>query len=263
VIVPHPAPGVWSIVLDNASTLFETNPALTSGERAEYAITARLFGASLHPIAARGATVSVDIQNGETAIREPVLNVSSGTLRSHRGTFLPTGLPNQIDIAVPGDATTLALHLRGDTATTRSLELYLYDCTSGECFLYDFGFPAAPSQTLVVRKPKAGRWVAAVNAAPFPLAKGQFVLDEIITTGATRRSTAVPNPHEPGDRWTETVAVGTAPPPVKGAQRILFFELVDLASEHAEAERPWGNRGGNPALLNRPAALGTAIYRFE
>ena len=163
-----------------------------------------------------------------------MLDISPGYLR-RTGSFLSTGLPNAIDSTCPRRLDALAA-LRSEREGTNA-ELYLYDCTTGECFSYNIGFPAARTQTVVVRKPNAGRWVAAVNAAPFPAAAGAFVLDEVVTTGtAVRRTSAVAR--GPGARWQEA-SDNTAPPPVAGKTSVLLLELLDAAAERGEAEHPW------------------------
>jgi hypothetical protein len=254
--------GTWTISVTNDSPWHQSSGALVSAEEAEYAITVRLLGASLRPRDARGGAVAIDVENLSSTIGEPALEASVGTLSSHRADFLPTGLPNTFAIDVPRGAATLALQLRGAT-TSSSLEMYLYDCTTGECFSYSLAFPAAKTQRVVVRRPAAGRWVAAVNAAPFPTASGGFVLDEIITTGVPRRSSVPSRPRLPGTRWTETLTVGAGPPAEPGKTHVFVFELIDLAAERDEAARPWDDRPGVPKLRDRPVALGTAVYRFK
>jgi hypothetical protein len=263
VVLPNPAAGVWTISASNDSSRRAANRAAASADEAEYAISVRLLSASLRPVAASDGTAAIDIENLGSEIREPALEASLGTLRSHRAEFLATGLPNTFAIDVPEGAATLALQLRRATTIGSALEMYLYDCTSGECFSYNLAFPAANAQTLVVRRPAAGRWVAAVNAAPFPTAPGGFVLDEIITTGAPRRPSVAARPQLPGARWSETLTVGAAPAVERGKARVLFFELIDLATERDEAARPWDDRPNVPKLRDRPAAIGTAVYQLK
>ena len=158
---------------------------------------------------------------------------------------------------MPRDAATLSLRLRSEQELTNT-ELYLYDCTTGECFSYDIGFPAARTHTLVVRKPNAGRWVAAVNAAPFPSASGSFVLDELVTTGTpVRRAPAATRGL--GKRWQETIEQVSVPE-MPGKTPVLLLELLDAAMERGEMEFPW-SRTPRFRLRDRPVAIGTAVYR--
>jgi hypothetical protein len=205
--------------------------------------------------------LAIDLTNRGAELREPVVETSIGTLRSHRAEFLPTGLPNQFDIDVPEGAATLALQLHGADAERVSSELYLYDCTSGECFSYDFTLPAVKEHTFVVRRPKAGRWVAAVNAAPFPAKRGRFVLDEIITSDVRRHSAAQSGPRRPGAEWTETIDI-QAPARLSqsGATPVLLCELLDIAAEREAAANRWEVREGLTNLADHSVAAGMAIF---
>ena len=187
-----------------------------------------------------------------------MLEVSPAYLTSHRARFLGSGLPNVIEIQVPPDATAMSLRLRSESERTNA-ELYLYDCTTGECFSYYFGFPAARAHTLVVRKPNAGRWVAAVNTAPFPAGAGSFVLDELVTTGTPVRRTSAAA-RGTGARWQETIDKPAALPPMPGKTPVLLLELIDAAMERGEEEHPWA-RTPRFKLRDRPAAIASAIYR--
>src|SRR5258708_6919437 len=210
-VLPNPEPGTWSFRADNDSTWFKIPGNLVPPDDgdAEYTLTMRLFKASIRPAATSGAAVAAEITNGASTIAEPVLEATPGYLTTHRGSFRSNGFPNAIDISVPAGADTLSLRLRSEGET--KTELYLYDCTTGECFSYAIGFPAASAHTLVVRKPNAGRWVAAVNAAPFPTAAGGFVLDEVITTGAAIRRAST-EARAPGARWQRVIGDVPAPP---------------------------------------------------
>ena len=263
IVLPNPAAGTWTIEVLNDSALHSADPDVASSGAAEYAITARLLQASLLSVPIDGKSVRVDLRNLGSELREPVIDASLGILRTHRTAFLPTGLPNTFDITVPEGAGTLALQLRSTVANDSRMELYLYDCTTGECFSDSLAFPAAPSQTLVVRQPKPGRWVAAVNAAPFPNGPGEFVLDEIVTIGQPHRFPIVTRPRAIGARWSETLDIGALVPLQRHSARALFLELIDLASERDETERPWDSRPSATKLRDRPVAAGTAVYRFE
>jgi hypothetical protein len=259
IVLPNPEPGTWTFRVDTGSTWINIpgNPVPGDDGDAEFTLTMRLIGSSIRPVATSSGTIAADIANGHSQIVEPVLDATPGYLTTHRGSFLPTGLPNVIEIPVPAGAATLSLQLRSERQGTNT-ELFLYDCTTGECFSYNFGFPAAGAHTLVVRKPNAGRWVAAVNAAPFPSAPGGFVLDEVITAGTAVRHAST-GPRAPGARWQESVGDVPSLPASPGRTPIVFLELRDAALERAEAEHPWAKMP-RFKLRDRPVALGTGIY---
>jgi hypothetical protein len=259
-VLAQPEPGTWTFDVEADSTWgpIPGSTATPDDRDAKYTLTMRLLESSITTSTTAAGQVAADVTNLRGTIAEPVLEASPGYLTSHRGSFLSTGLPNAIEIDVPRDAATLSLHLRAEQESPKA-ELHLYDCTTGECFSYNIGVPAARAHTLAVRKPNAGRWVAAVNAAPFPSASGSFVLDEIVAVGppVQRRSEA---PRERGARWRETFENLPTPPPLDGKTPILLLELLDAAMNRGEAEHQW-TRIEAVRLRDRPVAIGTAIYR--
>jgi len=259
--LPDPLPGTWTLTVENTTAWRESNQSLVSTEDAEYEMTARLLDASARPRPSRPGFLDISFENRGASLREPVVEASLGTLKSHQGKTLGTGLPNQFQIDVPPDTATLALQLRGVGASPRAFELYLYDCTTGECFSYNFTLPAEPSQRLVVRRPAAGRWIAAVNAAPVPQGGLPFELEEVVAM-TPLPETATSGPRMPAARWTGTLRRPPITPAPLGAMRVLLIELLDHAVERDEAEHPWEIRSLLPKLRDRPTAVGVSIHRL-
>jgi hypothetical protein len=262
VVLPNPAPGTWTLSVENTSGWAEANRSLVSTDEAEYRLTARLLGVTLQVRPSTADTVIASMENLGAVLREPVIQTSFGTLRSHHAEILPTGLPNQFEIDIPANTPTLSLQLRGIGPAADTFELYLYDCTTGECFSYNFTLPAERHQLLTVRRPKPGRWVAAVNAAPFPTAASSFELDEIVTSGAPVRTLTPTGPLSPGAKWTQPVERPAATAVRPGDMRVLVTEILDLAVERDESEHQWETRALLPKFADRPVAVGTSIYRL-
>jgi hypothetical protein len=260
VALPNPVPGTWALAVDNSTAWREPDQSLVSTEEAEYVLTARLLDASVRPRLSDAGVLDVDIENRGAALGEPVVDVSMGALTSHHGKTLATGLPNQFDIQVPPGAATLALQLRA-ASSGPEFELHLYDCTTGECFSYNFTLPAGPRQRLVVRQPKAGRWVAAVNAAPIPHAALPFELDEVIAMAPLPHATKT-TPQRPAASWTDTRRLPRISAAEPGTTRVLLVELIDPTVERNEAEHPWETRAVLPKLRDRPLAVGMSIHRL-
>jgi hypothetical protein len=240
--LPNPQPGIWTFETRATSTaglLPPTNPVRGDDSDVEYALTVR-------------------VQNDSSVPDEPGLDVAPGYQVFHNGRFLANGLPNLFDIDVPPDASSLDLRLRTQPGGPKT-ELFLYDCSTGECFSYNIGFPAAGAHTLVVRKPNAGRWVAAVNAAPFPAASGAFVLDELVTIGTpVRHAPAVAR--GPRAKWIDAIGDVRSPAPIAGKKSVVVIELIDVAGERAEVELPWTTAPNYTKLRDRPIAIARAIY---
>jgi hypothetical protein len=259
--LPNPMSGTWALMVDNTLALHESKQALVSTEEAEYALTVRLLDASVRPRLSSAGVLDVDLENHGAPLGEPSLQASTGFMRSHRGKSLATGLPNQFDIDVPPGAATLALQLHSTAPSTPPFELYLYDCTTGECFSDNFTLPAGPRQRLVVRQPRAGRWVAAVNAAPIPQAAVSFELDEVIAMPPPQRTT-IPRPQPPAARWTDTLQMPPSSAAPADATPVLLIELIDRALGRNEIDYPWETRPVLPKFRDRPVAVGMSIYRL-
>jgi hypothetical protein len=262
-LLPWPVAGTWSIAVTNDSAWREPNPKLVSREDALYSMSVRILTASLAVQRTIDGALKLDVANQGAAIEEPAFDISTGTLETHRGEFSPDGLPNRFEIDVPPGAAALAFRLRSSTPATSTLELHLYDCTGGECFSYDFTVPAAGEQMLEIKNPQTGRWVAAVNAAPFPTAPGGFVLDEIVTTGVRRYPPARSVRRLPGDRWTETI--GASPDRVVRSHvvPVLLCELIDAAAERDALLHPWETRKGLTNFAERSVTIGMAILPLD
>jgi hypothetical protein len=212
---------------------------LVSDEPVEYVITIRLPRAAVSVRRTDHGTATIEVENRGAQLRDPVVLTSSAIHTTAESQFLTNGLPNVFPVNIPEGSSTLAVHARATSPGT-TLELYLYDCSSGECFAHNYTIPAAVTQTLVVRKPGPGRWIAAVNAAPSVPVEGAFVLETTVA-GPPRRS---------------SMSDGVILPP--GAQAILC-EVIDGRAERDELEHPWEIRENFPKLPHSPVAAGSIL----
>jgi hypothetical protein len=126
--------------------------------------------------------------------------------------------------------------------------MYLYDCSSGQCFSYDFRMPADVSQVITVRAPKPGKWIVLINAAPMLIGKGGFTFESIVA-GPTSTKPIPASGAVAVDRSTSSG--------VKG--RIQFMEVIDQAGEEEEQKYPLLGESAKK-LKTRPVSLATATY---
>ena len=241
-----PVPGVWTISVMNESARREGH---SSDEAARYSIDVGVQHASLQARRLDDTSFTLDMRSRAVPVREPAFSYSLGSLISRRAEFLANGLPNQFAIDVPENTGTLSVRVQSTSG--RSLEIHLYDCSSGECFSYAFTIPASTTQSLRIRRPATGRWIAAVNAAPASGIPGSFVIDTMLT-GTPQNG-----------RWGERVDVGALPARVPGSDRVILFELFDAVIEREERQHPWENRPGVEKLNDWPVAIGSVIYRID
>jgi hypothetical protein len=257
-VVPRPRAGTWMIDVGNASARMERDRALVRTGTAEYAITVRFISASLRVTPVDG-DIGIAVENRGAALRDPVVQTSFATLTSHVAGFRSSGLPNLFAIDVPAGSSTVTFDARSDSPDGALLEMHLYDCTTGECFSHDFTLPAARTQQLLVRRPTAGRWIAAVNAAPFPIAAGGFALD-VVVAGPTARHVRLPRvSRPPGAAWSQLVHMLSASS-VPDSSNVLLCELVDEEVDRAQVDQRWETRPAMPDFRTLPAPVGAAIH---
>jgi hypothetical protein len=258
VLWPLPPGGTWSVNLRNTSAYQEVDPALVSTTSASYSVVVRLLGAAINvgPTTPEGAVAS--ITNTLGLIRQPDLQVSPATRGLLDGYTAQSGLPTLIDIDVPADASSLRVNARA-LSTDENLELYLHDCSSGECFIWDFRVPPARQHSMVVRKPAPGRWVAAINAAPWPARQVRFIFEDIIAAAPVSHRQAPATSKARGDTWTEQLT--TAPTPIRhpGRESILLWELFDAAAARDALAHPWENRAGVVSFADRPIDIAASV----
>ena len=159
-------------------------------------------------------------------------------LTSHRGSFLPSGLPNVFDIDMPSRRGDAVAAVCAATPEQQS-ELHLYDCTTGECFSYDFGFPAAGATGWSCASRTAGRWVAAVNAAPFPAASRRLRARRNRHHRCTPVRRASAGARGTSARWQRAFNAVQPPAGAGGTIASRALRLLDAALERGEIEHPW------------------------
>jgi hypothetical protein len=250
----RPIPGVWTISLMNEAIRQDGDG---TDEIAEYSFDLGLEGTRLRARRLTDRTVALDVDDTLSAPREPSIAHAFGTLTSARAVFLNNGLPNTFGIDVPAKAGTLSLLVRSEA--DQPVDLHLYDCSAGECFSYAFTMTAKATQSISVRRPAAGRWIAAVHAAPAATAAGAFVIDTIVAGEAGPRL-AVRGTSTRGARWSQQIELGPLPPPVPGSRRVVLFELFDAVMDRDEQRYPWEKRPGVEQPRHHPIAIGSVIY---
>jgi hypothetical protein len=257
VILPHPSPGTWSVTLVNDSIWREADRSLVSSADARYSVSIRLMRTSLFLRRSSPTSIDVEVENGGAAIEDGVLQLSPATITPAEGRFDATGLPVQVQTDVPSSAEVFAVRARTADLSHQPLDLHLYDCSSGECFSWDFTHPSTNDHTFVVRKPAPGRWIAAVNPAASPARTDRFMVDRVIASDdapiVERLGYLAPK-----SRSRRRLSVPTGRfDRVKDA----FVEIIDLSADADAREHRWETRDGLPNLAEVRVAAGLATLR--
>jgi hypothetical protein len=261
-VVPRPSSGTWSLTLTNDSGWRAQDSKEVSTEEAKYALTVAALSGDLDMKKEEADKFSFHLENTGANLIEPVVDVYPGTLTLHKASFKSTGEPNLIEVNAPKDTGILEFDARAETGGS-DLELFLYDCTSGACFFSDYAGIAASKATISVHNPKPGKWILAVNAAPFMVGHGQFVVDEFLGVKATRQTlgfdakTSVPN------EWHTVVSPLPLPSADAEGTPAFLCELVDAALERAQLERQSSippTPGESKAPVVNPIAVATKVF---
>lgn len=259
-VIPNPSAGTWSLSLTNDTGWREKDPAKVSTEEAVYSVSFSILNGDIEAATDSGR-LSIQAENRGADLGAPAADVYPAVQVMRSASLLESGEPNIFPIDVPEDSGLLRLRAKTDPAAASDIELFLYDCTSGQCFLWDYAGTAAREQVLTVHQPKAGKWVLAANAAPAMVGRGSFVLEEIIGGHPERY------PLNASSHWQTTANIPRLIHSGDGEERVLYCELVDARLQEAESKRlaaaateetPADQKG--PA---RPVAIASTIYRLE
>jgi hypothetical protein len=258
-LVPAPRAGVWDFAIVPA-TPSPQKDSMRLHEPSDITVTFRMFGAraATTPIAG-GARVSFTATMGQPAEGRIVAErgarrVVSGIADSLRG-------PASYALTVDSEVTSLRVKVEPTTDTTAELDLYLYDCTSGHCYLWDVNHRSSAAKSLLVRHPSAGAWKVLIDPAHVPGGGGRTPFRyTTITTGPRYGRVAIApviSPRANATSWTSTVVTkGAGAQPAEGWESVIVSDLIDAGAEHSEAAHPL-----YPFLTvpYRPAIIATAV----
>ncbi|HSK63671.1 MAG TPA: S8 family serine peptidase, partial [Pyrinomonadaceae bacterium] len=164
-VVSYPDPGVWQISLDNSK--FGERPRGTG--KASFTVTATLLGVNVQ-LTTPGSDLAANFSQA-TEIRY------TNSHGSFVGEIAATGLasvfatdvtfssdePKVLEIDVAPGASRIGATVTASEADAADVDLYLFDCTAGECTLRDFSTNAGPIEQVAVDAPAAGKWKVIVD----------------------------------------------------------------------------------------------------
>jgi hypothetical protein len=208
------------------------------------------------------AKVSLDLSftNQLAPIGRAVMSAELGARRIMRGTVDLTDGGPAFAIEVDPGTTSLRVAVEPTTDTGADFDLYLYNCTTGDCHLWEVALIHGATSSLLVRLPAPGKWKAFIDPARFSTATCEFTFTEILTH-PRYGWVELPNATAQGDggHWQVKGIMHLRDAPPAGTELVAVAELVDEAAEAAERAHPLAVFGGAPY---RPVAAGTAVVAF-
>ncbi|SFQ34438.1 Subtilase family protein [Amycolatopsis arida] len=212
--VADPAPGVWEIVVDARRT--------SDAEFAPYTITASVLGAEVSPnpdvieSAAKGAPV--ERQYTLKNLFGPFTGRAAGTAVGSAKLDTPSiadGAEEQFPVRVEPGATQLKARIGSPSDVGADLDLFLFNCTSGNCVLAGQSADGDSEEQVTVANPAAGDWRVVVQGYAVPAGTTTYeYLDVFSGPGFGSVSLSDTDALRPaGAQWTVngTVTANTAP----------------------------------------------------
>ncbi|EHY89170.1 subtilisin-like serine protease [Saccharomonospora azurea NA-128] len=228
--VTDPMPGVWEIVVEAR----RTSDAPTS----DWSLAMAVQGASVEPNpdvlpeAALGEPVSREytVTNTLGAFTGALTGVPLDSARKERPS-IGEGEVQSYDVTVPEGAGSLTATIGSTSDGGADLDLFVYDCTSGDCVLADYTADGDSEESVTVAKPAAGTWRVEIDAYSVPSGTTEFdYLDSYavdglgaveVTDEAAERAT--------GSTWTVPATVTATADPGDGRvlRGVLAVRTVD------------------------------------
>ncbi len=262
-LFPGPMPGVWEFLVspvDNPPDGVRDSAQYHVPADVELAVSALGVRPGVPPDSAASAAVPFAFTNEFASLAGTTLRAELGARRATGAAIEASMDGPSYDVQVDSGTTTLRVALETASDSAARLDLYLFDCTKGPCFLWDAEIVHGLRSELLVRAPHPGLWKAVVDPVRVPTGSHtSFRYTQILTNPAYGTASVDPSvvPRGAGAEWagSATVHRGSARPP-NGSELVLVADLIDPVSEAAEQARPLARFGGPPY---RPAPLGTAI----
>ncbi|MBL8268006.1 hypothetical protein, partial [Steroidobacter sp.] len=250
-LVPYPPPGVYELTATSANAPV-TNLQVTA--------STRYVDSQLDEKPPTNNATTLWMNNIYAPIQRSAILTTVGARRMLKDTGGLNGL-RAYNITVEPGSTSLRVAVAPPDGRTR-VGLYLYDCASGTCKLWDSDVLTRPvNKALVVPNPRSGLWRVVVDATAPGVA---FEYTEIVTHPRFGSGTVEGNDVErrTGARWNQKVSYQVTLAPPFGHDLVGLMDVVDPASEGDERAAPfsdWQASGDGRNQPLRPLRLSTQV----
>ena len=214
--VSNPFPGVWEVTVDAART--------SDIASVPFSLTASILGATVSPnpdeFSAAPNTVvsrSYTLTNQYGAFTGRAVGTTLGSARI--GPFsIAQGAQQQYVTNVAAGSTSFRATIGGTSDPGADLDLYVYNCTSGSCFLAGQSADGDSEESVTINNPTAGVWVVLIDGYAVPSGTTTYNYIDVFVNavfGAINVTDA--NALRPaGSSWTVPAAVNVGAAPAAG-----------------------------------------------
>jgi hypothetical protein len=165
-VVSNPDPGVWQIAIDNCR--FCEKPL--SASMASFSVTAALLGVAIQPIDSSldfstdlNQLIDIRYRNSYGPVVGEIPDIGLANVFATDVTLSGDQLREfEIDV-VPGSSR-VGASIAAREGTSADVDLYLFDCTTGDCTLRDFATGTGSSEQVAIDSPTAGKWKVIIDA---------------------------------------------------------------------------------------------------
>jgi hypothetical protein len=267
-LVPSPIAGVWELTASPVSDPTFGGDSVQYRVPSEVELVVSAVGATASAVHDSTAghlalTFSNDLAPLSGAVAVASLGarrVATGTVDSSMASITDSASAagRTYTIQVDSGATSLRVAVEPTTDSLAQLDLYLFDCTTGPCYLWDADFIHGKRAELLVRAPRPGQWKAVIDAPRVPSGTTGYRYTEVLTNPAygsvALDTVAVPRPT--GGQWTAGAVAHPAASVPAGRELVMVTDVVDQPAEVEEQAHPLAVFGG-PRY--RPVIVGTVV----
>src|SRR6266540_2742904 len=242
-LIPQPLAGVWELTATPVA-----DPTF-GGDSAQYLVPGDVeLVVSAFAGTGTGPSDTLTFVNRLAPLAGATTLAELGARRVVTGTVDSSTAGPTYDLAVDSGTTSLRVAVERTSDALAHLTLYLFDCTTGTCFLWDADFVPATRAELLVHAPRPGKWKAVIDPARVPGGTTGFTYTEVTTSpayGAVTVDTAA-TLRPTGARWIEPATVRAAGAIPTGRELVAVVDVVDRRSEADETAQPLAVFGGAP-----------------
>jgi len=153
-LIPQPQAGVWELTATAVA-----DPTF-GGDSAQYRVPGdvELVVSALGAAAPDARQDTLAFVNRLAPLAGATTVAELGARRTVTGTVDSSAAGPEYELQVDSGTTSLRVGAEPTSDSLADLNVYLFDCTTGTCFLWDVDFVHATRAELLVRTPRPGKW---------------------------------------------------------------------------------------------------------